>query len=87
MSKLHSLALDAMEDLLSRKTPPFIRVSALKLLWESAIEEHTALIRPQAPLELVGDTALEYHDERHKWQMLDVQLYDSKGNSRIEDMD
>lgn len=85
IAKLHDLTLNALEDLLSKKTPPFIRVQAVKMLYEAHLQEHGNVKQPGDAKELIGSEAEAYYNAKRQESMINVLLYDDKGKERIGD--
>lgn len=86
ISRLHDLTMRALEDLLSKETPPVIRVAACKLIYESTLAEHSELRQPKSTRYLLGAEADAHYNDDMQWRSIDVRLYDAKGKERLEDI-
>lgn len=85
VASIHSAALSALEDLLSEHTPPFIRVQALRLIYEDHLRDHLGLRAPGHAASMVCKEAEEYHGYDDPQKRLGIFLWDDKGKPRIND--
>src|SRR5579859_3688808 len=85
VAKINSLAFDALEDMLAKTTPPFIRMQALKLLFEAQLAPLFKVRHPQSPTDLVKNRlAQQRHDEEIDG-FSNVHLWDDRGHERLLD--
>lgn len=83
VSSIHTKALAALEDLLAPETPPFLRLGAVRMLFDSYLHE---LFTPQAalsPAALVRDSLEDHMEESHEQATNQIYLYDDRGRERI----
>jgi hypothetical protein len=84
VAKIHNLAFTALEDMLSPKSPPFMRMQALKLLYESHLSPLFVVRHPKSPIGLVGSELEQHRKEREQAGFNGIQLWDDRGNERMD---
>ncbi|HZT99774.1 MAG TPA: hypothetical protein VFA10_08955 [Ktedonobacteraceae bacterium] len=87
VTSIRTKALQALEDLLSPESPPFMRLGAVKMVYDSCL--HDMILPQEAPsaIDLVHDSADAYHKESWDQQVNQAALYDDRGRERIVDED
>ena len=85
VSNIHNKALDALEDILAAETPPFIRIQAVRMVYENHLRESMDRRYPQSPTHMLLTEVDDYYDMTSPEKRLGVYLYDDRGKPRIND--
>lgn len=83
IASIHNLALKALEDLLAPSTPPFIRIQAVKMIYEAHLLPHGNIVWPGAPGEIVHHELEQVFDPLSPGRRNGMYLYDDRGQERL----